>query len=138
MKPSALQKTDVFILKESANYRCNRLHSQCNSLGRMSKQVSVGPAFKSTILPGWITNQFPNKFVPVIFAELITELQSDKMISCNFSEFSFCHFQKRSCHLISQNCSPHATRVSPDGMSVNHPIKVLEPNQNAGSSRIFL
>ena len=39
---------------------------------------------------------------------------------------------------MSHNCGPHATRVSPDGMSVNHPIKVLEPNQNAGILGFFV
>ena len=37
---------------------------------------------------------------------------------------------------ISQNSSPHARHVSLDGMSVHHPIKVLEPDQNPEGSRI--
>ena len=60
--------------------------------------------------------------MPVIFAEMITELKSETFIACNFLELSFvsfCHFQKRSSHLISQNSSPHARHR--DGMCVNHP-----------------
>ena len=49
---------------------------------------------------------------------------------------SFCHNQKRSSHLISQNSSPHARHVSLDGVSVT--IKVLEPDQNAAICRFFL
>ena len=70
---------------------------------------------------------------------MITELKSKIIVCYNFLDFSivsFCHFQKRSSHLISQNSSPHVRHVSLDGLSVNHPIKVLEPDQNAGISRI--
>ena len=99
--------------------------------------MSLGP-HPLTILPGWITNEFPNEFVPVIFAAMITELKSEKIISCNFLEVSivsFCHSQKRSSHLVSQNSSPHARHVLLDEMSVT--IKVLEPDQNAAISKGF-
>ena len=79
--------------------------------------------------------------MPVIFAEMITELKSETFISCNFLEFivvSFCHFQKRSSHLMSQNSSPHTRHVSLDGMSVNHPKKLTEPDENARISIFFV
>ena len=93
--------------------------------------------------------------MPVIFAETITELKSETFISCNFSGFSvvsFCHFQKRSSHLVSQNTSSHARHVSLDGMEVcESPQKIsgarskcwnfrdcCEPDgKNAGITGIF-
>ena len=72
---------------------------------------------------------------------MISELKLDKIISCNFPEsniVNFCHFQKCSSHLLSQNSSPHARHVSLDGTSVNHTIKVLEPNRKAGIIRVFV
>ena len=50
--------------------------------------------------------------MPVIFAEMITELKSETFIYCNFWEFivvSFCHFQKRSSHLISPGFCVNST-----------------------------
>ena len=74
--------------------------------------------------------------------------KSEKNISCSFFRSSILRAfaTSKSVHpILSLKTLVHmqgmsrwiARHVSLNGMSVNHPIKVQEPNQNAGISRIF-